>query len=87
MKTSLLSRAAAAVLAVAATSFVSTPGRAEIEYPWCSRSSTGQGGGPTCRYTSREQCQAAVLGLNGWCEENARVVWQRQQQGLKRGAR
>jgi hypothetical protein len=85
MKTFLLS--ATAFLAIAAASLASPPAVAEIEYPWCSRSSTAQGGGPSCRYTSYEQCQANVAYTNGWCERNARIVWQEQQQGQKRGTR
>jgi hypothetical protein len=84
----ILSVSAAAFVAIAASSFFTTPGRAEIDYPWCSSSSTGQGGGPSCRYTSLEQCQAAVFGLNGWCSKNSRIVWQeQQQQAPKRGSR
>jgi hypothetical protein len=65
--------------ASAAFAFATTPARAEVEYPWCSRSSTAQGGGPSCRYASLEQCQNAVAYSNGWCERNARVVWAEQQ--------
>jgi hypothetical protein len=87
MKTFLLSLSATAFLAICAASVASPPVVAEVEYPWCSRSSTAQGGGPSCRYTSYEQCQANVASTNGWCERNARIVWQEQQQGQKRGAR
>jgi hypothetical protein len=87
MKTFLLSLSATAFLTIAAASVASPPAVAEVEYPWCSRSSTAQGGGPSCRYTSYEQCQANVASTNGWCERNARIVWQEQQQGQKRGAR
>lgn len=84
MKKLVLSTFATALLAFAA-SFTAAPAFAEIEYPWCSRSSTGQGGGPTCRYATYEQCYAATVQNNGWCERNGRIVWQ-EQQG-KRGMR
>jgi hypothetical protein len=87
MKMSLFSISATAFLAIAAASLAGAPSRAEIDYPWCSNSPTSGGGGPVCRFTSLEQCQASVFGLNGYCTENARIVWQRQQQGPKRGAR
>lgn len=81
--TGLLRPLAAALLAMAA--LAATPAGAEIDYPWCSRSSAGQGGGPSCRFTSYDQCYASVVSSNGWCERNARIVWQEQQ--AKRGAR
>lgn len=79
MKKLALSTFATASLAIAAASLPGAPAVAEIDYPWCSRSSTGQGGGPSCRYTTYEQCYANVVYNNGWCERNARVVWQEQQ--------
>ena len=90
MQTFRFSVLATAFLAVAAVSVSSVPCRAEIDYPWCSNSPTSGGGGPACRYTSLEQCQASAFATNGYCTENARVVWQRQQQPQqqpKRGAR
>ena len=86
MKTSLVSLAGTAFLATAAVSFASPPGWAEIIYEWCSRSPTAQGGGPSCRYTSLQQCQNSVAATNGYCERNSVVVWQ-EQQGIKRGTR
>jgi hypothetical protein len=81
----LLNLAVIAVL-VAASLLVSHPAYAEIEYPWCGNSPAGQGSGPKCSYTSLEQCQAAMLGLNGWCTRNSQTVW-REQQGVRRGVR
>jgi hypothetical protein len=69
MKT-LLSVSALALVAIAATTFVSTASRAEIEYPWCSISSTGQSGTPTCRYATIEQCNAFLAGQAGFCQPN-----------------
>ncbi len=43
-----------------------TPSRAEIDYPWCSLSSTGQSGTPACRFSTREQCQASIGGMAGF---------------------
>lgn len=87
MKTSLLSFSSAAFVAIAATSFAGSPSRAEIDYPWCSISSTGQSGIPVCRYTTLEQCRASVT--NGYCDRNAVIVWREQQmqEKKKRGAR
>lgn len=88
MKLSLLSLSAAAFVAVAATALASTPGRAEIDYPWCSSTAIGQSGIPSCRYATLEQCQAFIFGLNGSCQRNPRIVWQEQQmQAPRRGAR
>ncbi len=82
MKISLPSLSAAAFVAIAAASFV-TPSRAEIDYPWCSLSSTGQSGSPSCRFSTQEQCQASVAG-SGWCQRNSRIVWQEQQAAQRR---
>lgn len=73
-----------ATVIASATSFAPQPSRAEIDYPWCSQSPAGQGGGPSCRYSTLEQCRAAVQGVNGSCERNARMVWQEQQQQRQR---
>jgi hypothetical protein len=88
MKPSLLSFSAAALVAVAAIAFASTPSRAEIDYPWCSMTPTSQSGIPACRYATLAQCEAFVAGLSGTCQRNSRIVWQEQQmQATKRGAR
>lgn len=83
MKT-LLSLAATAAVAIAAMSFASTPGRAEIEYPWCSITSAGQDGTPRCRYSTLDQCNAFVTG-QGYCQPNARAT--ANAQVIRRGAR
>ena len=85
MKPSLLSFSAAAFVAIAATAFASTPSRAEIDYPWCSMTSTSQSGIPSCRYSTLEQCQAFLAGLGGSCQRNSRII--AQEQMGKRGAR
>ena len=72
MKT-LHSLAAAAVVALAAAS-LSTPARADTEYPWCSITSTGQSGMPTCRYATIEQCNAVLAGQSGFCQRNPRAT-------------
>jgi hypothetical protein len=59
-------------LAAIAAAAISAPGRAEIEYPWCSVTSTGQSGMPSCRYATLEQCNAFISGLNGFCRPNPR---------------
>jgi hypothetical protein len=79
MKTLMLSGLAAASLTFAAASVTSTPAVAVYNYPWCSRSSAGQGGGFSCRYSTYDQCYAATVQLNGWCEKNPSLVWQEQQ--------
>jgi hypothetical protein len=85
MKTLMLSLSASVLLAGAMVSFTSAPAVAVYDYPWCARSSAGQGGGPSCRYSTYEQCYASTVQSNGWCEKNSRVVWQEQQ--AKRGVR
>ena len=81
----LLSLAATAFVAIAATSFASTPSRAEIEYPWCSITSAGQSGLPSCRYTTLDQCNAFLSGVTGFCQPNPRAS--ANAQVIKRGAR
>jgi hypothetical protein len=85
MKLSYCALSASAFLATVAVAFVSLPAAAEVEYPWCSRSSVEYDGMPDCRYSTYEQCQANAVYLNGWCERNARVVWREQQ--ARRGVR
>jgi hypothetical protein len=87
MKIDARSLSVAAVIAIAASPFAETEGRVEIDYPWCSISSTGQSGTPSCRFSTREQCQASIGGMAGFCQRNSRLVWQEQQQVMKRGVR
>jgi hypothetical protein len=82
MKILLSSLSAAAFVAIAAAS-LATPSRAEVDYPWCSLSSTGQSGLPSCRFSTQAQCQASVAG-SGWCQRNSRIVWQEQQAAQRR---
>ena len=49
-------------------------GRAEIDYPWCAMTSTGQSGKPSSIYATLEQCQAFLAGQSGSCVRNARIV-------------
>jgi Protein of unknown function (DUF3551) len=85
MQRSLPSLSAAAFVAIAAVS-LATPSRAEIDYPWCSLSSTGQSGLPSCRFSTQAQCQASVAG-SGWCQRNSRLVFQEQQATQRRVGR
>ena len=78
MKTLVLSTLATAFLGFSVVSFTSTPAVAVYDYPWCARSSAGQGGGPVCRFSTYEQCYATTVYSNGWCERNARIVEQEQ---------
>lgn len=71
--------------AFALLSLASAESRAEIDYPWCSISSTGQSGMPACRFATLEQCQASVSGGAGFCQRNSRIV--AQEQAVRRGAR
>jgi len=87
MKMLGLSTFAVGLLAFSVASFITAPAAAEIDYPWCARSSAGQSGGPVCRFSSYEQCYATAVSSNGWCERNARTVWQEQQQRKKQGGR
>ena len=87
MKTVALGFLADAFIVLVAISVPATGGRAEIDYPWCSISSTGQSGMPACRFSTLEQCQASIGGMAGFCQRNSRLVWQEQQQMIKRGVR
>ncbi|MDQ8729926.1 DUF3551 domain-containing protein [Bradyrhizobium sp. LHD-71] len=73
------------VVAVAATMLTATPGRAEVEYPWCAITSIGQSGMPACLYSTLEQCRAFIGGQAGFCQPNARLV--AAPRTVKRGAR
>jgi len=87
MKTATPALLAGAIVVLVASSIAATEGRAEIDYPWCSISSTGQSGMPACRFSTLEQCQASIGGMAGFCQRNSRIVWQEQQQMIKRGVR
>jgi hypothetical protein len=87
MKIDARSLSVVAFIAIAASPFAPTEGRTEIDYPWCSISSTGQSGTPACRFSTREQCQASIGGMAGFCQRHSRLVWQEQQQMMKRGVR
>ena len=85
MKTFLLSLSATAFVAIAATALASSPSRAEVEYPWCAISSTGQSGTPNCYYATLDQCKAFLSGQAGFCQSNPRAT--AQAQVPRRGAR
>jgi len=71
MKASLLSLLSVAFVAIVATTFVPSPARAQVEYPWCAMSCPG-GGGPMCTYATLDQCRASLVG-SGYCEPNPRA--------------
>jgi hypothetical protein len=51
---------------------LTTPARANNEYPWCARYGGGMdGGGSNCGFSSYEQCLATVSGVGGFCERNS----------------
>jgi Protein of unknown function (DUF3551) len=77
MKTFLLSLSATA-FAIAATALASSPSRAQVEYPWCAISSTGQSGTPNCYYATLDQCKAFLSGQAGFCQANPRATAQAQ---------
>lgn len=73
------------IAAMALLSLAPAQGRAEVDYPWCSISSTGQSGMPACRFATVEQCQASIGGGAGFCQRNSRIV--AREQAVRRGAR
>jgi hypothetical protein len=48
------------------------PANAADYYPWCARYGGGSDGPgvPSCGFTTRAQCLAAVSGTGGYCEQN-----------------
>ena len=44
------------------------PSWAEISYPWCAQ--YGSLGGRNCGFSTLQQCQAAISGNGGYCEQN-----------------
>jgi hypothetical protein len=62
--------AAAAVVAIAGTTALSTPGEArEREILWCARTASNGFNGD-CMYYTYAQCVAAISGLRGDCRPN-----------------
>ncbi len=51
-------------------------GHAEIEYPYCSRGSSGNygSGAMNCGFVSMEQCEATTRGNGEWCQVNPAYV-------------
>jgi hypothetical protein len=76
MKTSLLSLAAAVVVAAAGVA-AGSPARAQVEYPWCAITSLNLGT-PVCDYATIEQCRASIVGGGGFCQPNGRFTPQAQ---------
>jgi hypothetical protein len=60
---------AAALAAAMLAAPVTTPARAEIEYPYCGYGRSGDGG---CTLSTLEQCRAFIAGTGGRCERNPR---------------
>jgi Protein of unknown function (DUF3551) len=52
------------------TAALSTPARAQTNYPWCAHYGNGTGGGMNCGFTAFEQCLETVRGIGGFCERN-----------------
>jgi hypothetical protein len=52
---------------------LSSPARAEIQYPWCVEYGGGRNGigATSCSFVSREQCMATARGTGAWCVENS----------------
>jgi Protein of unknown function (DUF3551) len=57
-------------VAIALTSAMSTPARAEIQYPWCAVYGMAGDLGTNCGFSTLEQCRATVSGIGGSCEPN-----------------
>jgi len=54
---------------LAAVTGVGSPAAAQ-NYPWCALYSAGGGGGENCGFSTREQCDATVSGIGGFCQLN-----------------
>jgi Protein of unknown function (DUF3551) len=57
------------IAAIAHLPTLSTPARAEIEYPWCAQYGS-DAEGRNCGFSTLEQCRATVSGIGGSCEPN-----------------
>ena len=55
------------VAAVAAVPLLSAGPSMAQQYPFCRKAEAGPG---DCRYSTLEQCQAAVSGTSGYCQPN-----------------
>lgn len=62
-------------LALAAFASKPTPAKAEIFYPWCLKTDTGDGA-DNCSFDSFEQCKGSTVGAGGICVQN---IWYTQQ--------
>jgi len=56
---------------ILALAFVAALGGAAAaqNYPWCALYNAG-GGGENCGFSTREQCDATVSGIGGFCQLN-----------------
>ena len=48
---------------------LTSPARAEVQYPWCAEYS-GRNGATNCGFTTYAQCMANVHGIGGYCYQN-----------------
>jgi hypothetical protein len=55
-------------LVALAAAFAATPAAAQV-YPWCAQYSQ-EGGSTNCGFSSLQQCQWAISGNGGYCEQN-----------------
>jgi hypothetical protein len=58
---------------LAAVTGVGSPAAAQ-NYPWCALYDAGGGGGENCGFSTREQCNATVSGIGGFCMLNNTYV-------------
>jgi hypothetical protein len=72
MRSTFASLIFAAAASVTATLAVSSPVRAEVEYPWCGVIANLGGGDPSCTFTTIDQCRAYVS-VGGYCQPNPRA--------------
>ena len=71
MRSKFASLIFAGTASVIATLGMSTPVRADVEYPWCGYISV-VGGSQSCTFATVEQCRAYVAG-SGYCAPNPRA--------------
>ena len=57
-------------LAAASLMLGAPAAKAEITYPWCAQYGDDSGA-RNCGFSTQQQCQAAISGNGGFCEQNA----------------
>jgi hypothetical protein len=72
MRSTLASLFFAAAASVTATLTMSTPVRAEVEYPYCGHIPSQGGSNSSCSFATIEQCRVYVS-TGGYCERNPRT--------------